>query len=133
MGSIDCFKDREVWEMGRRIRQCLYQVSRAFPAWELYGLGLQIRKSAVSLTANIAEGYGRKSWAENKRFCRISRASAQELRDHITTALDQDYLTRELWKILDSELISFVRMLNAYIRSMEKREASQRGTIIRGK
>ena len=125
MGSIDCFKDLEVWKNGRGIRQQVYRISRTFPAWERYGLDLQMRRTAVSITANIAEGYGRKSWAENKRFCRISRGSAQELRDHITTACDQEYISREIWRSLDTELISLVRMLNSYIRSMEKREASQ--------
>ena len=79
-----------------------------------------MRKAAVSTTANIAEGYGKQFLVENRRFRRISRGSALELRDHLTTAYDEKFVTSRVWKELDLELISLGQLLSAYIRSMTK-------------
>ena len=120
MKRVGCFKELEVWNKARRIRKRIYFITRSFPRWEQYGVGLQMRKAAVSTTANIVEGYGKQSLVENRRFCRISRGSALELRDHLTTAYDEKYVTSRVWKELDLELISLGQLLSAYIRSMTK-------------
>jgi four helix bundle protein len=96
---------------------------------ERYALGIQMRRAAISITANIAEGFGRQSWKENTRFCRISRGSAYELRDHLTTAFDQKYLSDEDFERLDHEIIIFIKQLNAYIGGMVRRSQKQQNSL----
>ncbi len=125
MRKFECFKQLEVWRKARCIRKQIYQITKTFPGFEQYALSMQMKRTAVSITANIAEGFGRQSWAENMRFCRISRGSAFELRDHLTTAYDERYISGNVCDELDRDLISVVQMLNGYIRSMTRREASR--------
>lgn len=84
---------------------------------EKYVLTNQLRRAAISITANVAEGYGRFSYRENLQFCRQARGSAYEVRDHLTTALDQGYLSESLWKELDAKAQRVIQILNGYIRS----------------
>ena len=82
------FEDVKAWQLGREFKKKIYKISEKFPKKELYTLAAQIRDAAVSITANIAEGYGRYSFQENIQFCRTSRASVNEVLDHLYTALD---------------------------------------------
>jgi len=111
------FKDLETWQIARQLRSELYRVVQTFPREESYGLAGQIRRAAVSITANLAEGYGRYSYQENLQFCRQSRGSVYELRDHLTTALDAGYISQETYAQLESMAMSVIRLINGYIRS----------------
>ncbi len=125
MTKVECFKQLEVWRKARCIRKQIYQITKTFPGFEQYALSVQMNRTAVSITANIAEGFGRQSWAGNMRFCRIRRGSAFELRDHLTTAYDEKYISGNVCDELDKDIIGVVQMLNGYIRSMTRREASR--------
>jgi four helix bundle protein len=83
------FKDLEVWKVARELRKEIYARSRALPDFEKYGLASQLRRAATSVTANIAEGFGRFSYQENVQFCRQARGSLFELADHLTTCVDE--------------------------------------------
>ena len=96
----------------------LYNVVTRLPESERYNLSAQIRRAAVSLTANIAEGYGRFHFKENIQYCRIARGSAYELIDHLITCQDERYLAKDEVEALHGELLTFVRLLNGYIRSI---------------
>jgi len=98
----------------------LYIAATRLPDSERYNLSAQIRRAAVSLTANIAEGYGRFHFKENIQYCRIARGSAYELIDHLITCQDERYLVKDEVEALDRELLTFVRLLNGYIRSIGK-------------
>lgn len=115
---IGTFQDLEVWKTGRAIRRQFYRVAQRLPNHERYNLASQIRRAAVSLTANIAEGYGRFHFKENIQCCRISRGSAYELIDHLIACQDETYLTAEETDSLHEELLTFLRLLNGYIRSI---------------
>ena len=117
------FTDLETWRFARRLRIEVYRISRGFPKNETFGLASQIRRAAVSVTANIAEGFGRYSYQENIQFCRQSRGSVYELRDHFTTALDAGYITKEQYSVLDRQTISVTKLINGYIRSTKERKA----------
>ena len=117
------FTQLEVWRVARKLRLEAYEMSRLFPKDEKYGLALQLRRAAVSITANIAEGYGRYSFQENMQFCRHSRGSAYEVRDHLIAALDAGYIPREMYKEATALAISVIRLLNGYIRSTRKLQA----------
>lgn len=114
------FTELRAWQAGRKLRLELYRVTRSFPQEEKFGLAAQIRRAAVSVTANLAEGYGRFSYQENIQFCRQSRASVYELRDHLTTALDAGYLPRDKYQQLETMAMGVLRLLNGYIRSTQK-------------
>ncbi len=118
MGTIRSCEDLEVWKAGREIRRHLYSVASCLPEKERYNLAGQIRRAAVSLTANLAEGYGRFHFAENIQCCRISRGSAYELRDHLITCSDEAYIDAPKFEALQQEMVQFLKLLNAYIRSI---------------
>jgi four helix bundle protein len=117
-GTVRTFQDLEVWQVGRDVRMRLYNVVTRLPESERYNLSAQIRRAAVSLTANIAEGYGRFHFKENIQYCRIARGSAYELIDHLITCQDERYLAKDEVEALHGELLTFVRLLNGYIRSI---------------
>ena len=115
--SVRDFTDLDAWKVARELRSSLCQMSRTLPSDEKYGLANQLRRAAVSITANVAEGFGRFSYRENMQFCRQARGSAYEVRDHLTTALDANYLSEKDWRALDAKAQRVIQVLNGYIRS----------------
>lgn len=87
------FPDLQVWQLARELRQEVYAVCARFPPDERFALAQQLRRATISLTANIAEGFGRYSYQENIQFCPLARGSAYVVRDHLITAADQRYIT----------------------------------------
>ncbi len=115
--KIADFTELETWKFARRLRAELYQVACSFPPDERFGLTAQVKRAAISVTANLAEGYGRYSYQENVQFCRQSRGSLYEIRDHLTTALDAGYISKEKYKELDAMATSAIRLVNGHIRA----------------
>jgi four helix bundle protein len=111
------FKDLEVWKAARDLRRESYKMAKTLPDFEKYGLAGQVRRAASSVTANIAEGFGRFGYQENAQLCRQARGSLYELRDHLTTCVDEGYLTLAEGKRLDALAQSVARLLNGYLRS----------------
>ncbi|WP_413933820.1 four helix bundle protein [Nitrospira sp. BLG_1] len=118
MAPARTFQDLEVWKLGRSLRRKLYEVAKTLPAEEHYNFAGQIRAAAISLTANLAEGFGRFHYKENAQFCRIARGSACEVQDHLLTCLDEGYIPPTLHQELNRELTTFLRTLNAYIKAI---------------
>lgn len=117
--------DLDVWRLGRELRRNIYAITRRFPSEERHVLLSQLRRAAISVTANIAEGLGRFSYRENVQFCRQSRGSAFELRDHLITAMDAGYISEGDWKEIDALSQRMIQVLNGYIRATQKRQLSQ--------
>ena len=115
--TIKDFKDLEVWQVARELRKEIYTLSRTLPDFEKYGLASQLRRAATSVTANIAEGFGRFSYQENVQFCRQARGSLFELADHLTTCVDEQYMSAEEGKRLEALIQRVGQILNGYIRS----------------
>ena len=88
------FEDVKAWQLGRVFKNKIYYITKKFPGDETYCLIQQIRRAGISITANIAEGYGRYSFQENINFCRISGGSTLEVLDHLYTASDQGYINQ---------------------------------------
>lgn len=86
MSKIENFKDLLIWQKGIDIAEKCYFLTKTFPKDEIYGMVQQIRRSAVSIPANIAEGYGRRSTAEYLRFLNIAQGSVNELQTHLILA-----------------------------------------------
>ncbi len=121
------FKDLETWRFARQLRVDAYRICKRLPKEETFGLASQIRRAAVSVTANIAEGFGRYSYQENIQFCRQSRASVYELRDHFTTALDAGHISNEEFARLEKQATSVIKLLNGYLRATKNRKEITRG------
>ena len=83
MSDIHDFKDLKIWQKGMDIAEKCYFLTKLFPKDELYGMIQQIRRSAASIPANIAEGYGRRSTPEYIRFLNIAQGSINELETHL--------------------------------------------------
>jgi four helix bundle protein len=118
--EIETFEDLDVWQVCREIRKKVYIVANDLPSMEQTGLARQLRRAAISLTANIAERFGRFHYRENIQFCRQARGSLYEILDHLTTCLDQGYIEPDRFQAMRSELLRAARLLNGYIRMLQK-------------
>jgi len=116
MGKTSSFEDLIVWQKGHLFVLEVYKLTKEFPREEVYGLTSQFRRAAVSITANIAEGYKRLSNKEKLRFYNIAQASLEECRYFLILSKDLEYI-KEVKK--EKELLEEVsKMLNAYCRSI---------------
>jgi four helix bundle protein len=113
MGKMEDFKDLKVWAKAHQLTLAIYRSTRTFPKDEMYGLTSQIRRASASIGANIAEGCGRRSDPEMKRFVQIARGSANELEYHLLLARDLHYLAVEEFTVLEATLLEIQRMLTA--------------------
>jgi four helix bundle protein len=102
--SIDTFEDLDCYKSGRELRKSVSRWTRTLPKEEQFRLKDQILRSSRSVTANIAEGFGRHHPQENLQFCRQSRGSLMETLEHLNTALDDELIApvdyeklREIW------------------------------------
>lgn len=123
--EIKTFEDLEVWKVCRELRRTIFKVTENFPAEERYRLVDQLRRAAISSTANIAEGYGRFHYQENIQFCRQSRGSLYEILDHLTTSVDQAYISAESYQDLRAQVLTAVRLLNGYLRMLQRTKLRQ--------
>ena len=114
------FEDLEVYQAARTFRNRLYELIKLLPPEEKFALALQMRKAAVSLTSNIAEGYGRFTWQDTTHFCRQSRGSLMELVDDINICLDRKYSQTEHLEELKQEASRILQMLNGYIKYLQR-------------
>ena len=119
------FEDLEVWQAARALRREFAELVKGLSSDERYRLVDQILRASRSVTANIAEGYGRFHYQENIQFCHQARGSLFELVDHLTVLLDETALSREEFEALRAEIFRIVRMLNGYIKYLQRRKAGQ--------
>ena len=104
---MEDFKNLKVWSKAHDLTSVIYKRTRTFPSDELYGLTSQIRRASASIGANIAEGCGRRSDAEMKRFVQIARGSANELEYHLLLTRDLQFLTPDEFKELEVKSSKF--------------------------
>ena len=112
--------DFELYNRARPFRKRVYQLIKTLPAEEKYCLEKQMRRAAVSVTNNIAEGHGRWHYQENMQFCRISRGSVGELIDDFNTCLDESYGNQTLAQELKDEAYDLINRINGYIAYLRK-------------
>jgi len=89
---IKTFQDLGAWREGHKLVLLVYTASNFFPKEETYGLKSQVRRAAVSITSNIAEGFSRKSYREKTQFYSISQGSVTELQNQLIIAKDVGYI-----------------------------------------
>lgn len=109
------FRELEAWKEGRKFRIAISSLVKKFPQEEKYRLTDQLLRCSRSITANIAEGYGRFHYQENIQFCRQARGSLMETLDHLICALDEGYITQETLDELENKYNHILKLLNGYI------------------
>ena len=113
------FKELIVWQKAHSFVLKVYSFSESFPKSELYGLTSQFRRAAVSIAANIAEGYVKKSPSDKVRFFNISLGSLEECSYYIILSKDLNYITEEQSVILDQLIGETEKILNTYITRIQ--------------
>ena len=116
MATIKTYRDLEVWQKAMSFVEDVYKAVRTFPREEQYGLADQIRRAAVSIPSNIAEGFGRDSNAEFLRFLSISRGSLYEVSTQLEIARRIGYLPPRTG--LYPKIVSIGKMLNSLRRRL---------------
>lgn len=109
------FQDLNVWKKAHAWVLGIYRLTECFPKHELFGLTSQLRRAAVSVPANIAEGFKKKGAADKARFYNISQGSLEECRYYLILAQDLGYAETDQ---LTADLDEIGRMLDAYLRAL---------------
>lgn len=115
---IQSFEQLEVWQEAHRLVLAIYRVSSQFPSEERYGITSQMRRAAVSIPANIVEGFKRRSRRDKAHFYNIAQGSLEEVRYYLLLARDLGYLLSA--EELGSQSDLTARLLHGLIRSLER-------------
>ena len=110
----------EIWVESRKLSNLVYEFTKDFPKEELYALTNQIRRCAISIPSNIAEGCGRQSAKETINFLHISRGSLYEVETQCFVALDQQYITKKQFENVYNSIQVCKRLLNGFINYYRK-------------
>jgi four helix bundle protein len=114
-------KRLDLWKKAMEMVTEIYAVTKAFPREELYGLTSQLRRAAVSVPSNIAEGLTRRSVADKLHFLNISQASLSEIDTQTEIAIRLGFLGEEKFALVQQNLIHVQRLLGGLIRSISHR------------
>ena len=120
MTTWNTFEDIEAYKLARELRRDVSRFCRVLPKEETHRLKDQIVRSSRSVTANIAEGFGRHHHQENAQFCRHARGSLTETLDHLNCALDEAYLAQGEYERLRASLEQVWKVLNGYIAYLQR-------------
>jgi len=115
------YKELKVWQKSYELCLKIYKITAKFSKEERYGLTSQIRRSAVSIPSNIAEGYGRKTTVDYVRMLYISYGSVCELETQISLAGDLGFIEKGEWVTAKKDIAEIERMLKALIKSLENK------------
>ena len=118
---VESFRDLDVWRLGLELAELIYRCTAQFPKSEVFGLSAQMRRAAVSVPSNIAEGRARNSSRDFLRFLSISRGSLAELKTQLELAIRLDYA--------DAELRSAVAQTDLLGRKLNRLQTSIRAKL----
>ncbi len=117
--AIQSYRDLRVWQEAMELCAHCYELTRAFPKEETFGMTAQIRRASASVAANIAEGYGREMTGSYVQFLRVSQGSLKELETHLLIAARVGITTVAAVEPLLTASNALGRMLRSLIRSLE--------------
>ncbi len=115
-GKIESFTDLRVWQEGHKLVLLIYKLTKSFPKAETYSLIDQMRRAVASITANIAEGFGRQGYKEKIQFYYIAKGSLTEVKNFVFIAKDVGYLSEEDYKSLIEQANIVDQLLQGLIR-----------------
>lgn len=116
------FEDLESWKLSRLLRNEIAVMVKSLPSEEKFKLADQLIRASRSVTANIAEGYGRFHYQENIQYCRQARGSLNEVLDHLICALDCKYINANELNLYREKINHILKILNGYIAYLKKRK-----------
>lgn len=114
------YRDLQVWSKAHNLTLELYRVSRQFLREEIYGITSQLRRAAVSIGTNLAEGCGRRTSSELARFVRIAMGAASELDYHLLLSRDLGFMAADEFTHASAALIEVRKMLTSFLNSVEE-------------
>jgi four helix bundle protein len=123
---INSYRDLKVWQEGMDLAEECYRLTRRFPQEEMYGITSQIRRAAVSVPANIAEGYGRDSRGEFVQFLRVAQGSLKEVETHLLLAQRIGYLSPDETGPMLIRADRMGRMLRSLYRVVQSKPATKK-------
>jgi len=118
MEKIKNFSDLEVWKKAHTLDIEIYKVTKPFPKEEMFSLINQMRRASISISSNIAEGFGRSSLKEKAQFYYIASGSLTELQNQLLVSKDVQYLSLEKFDSIFPLTIEIHKMLNGLIKSI---------------
>ena len=118
------FEDIKAWQLNREFRKNVFEAIKKFPKHENFALIPQIRRATISISSNIAEGFGRYSYQENIQFCRIARGSINEVLDQLYIAMDEKYITEIEFNGLYKRGREVEQAVNGYISFLKNQKSS---------
>ena len=121
------FRELQVWHKAHALTLDVYRATKSFPKDELYGLTSQIRRAAVSIGANVAEGSGKNSKADFGRFLQIALGSASELEYELLLSRDLGYVVPEIYQQLSEHVIEIKKMLTGFIQCLGQPKTGTEG------
>lgn len=116
------YTELEVWIEGRKLVDLVYTLTRKFPKEELFALTSQIRRAAISIPSNIAEGCGRRTSKDTLQFLHIARGSLYELETQFYLALDQQYITKKDFEKINSKILLCKKLISGFINYYKRIE-----------
>lgn len=119
MATINYFTDLVVWKFSHSLVLEIYRLLQTFPNYEQFALSDQMRRSAVSITSNIAEGFSRKGKKEKQQFYYLSKGSLTELQNQLILSKDLKYLSVDTFSKLFESSMEIHKMLNGLIYSLK--------------
>lgn len=131
--KIKSFEDLKVWQLSRKLRNDIFELTKGLPNEEKYRLKDQLIRASRSVTANIAEGYGRFHYQEYIQYCRQARGSLYEILDHLICAKDQGLIKPETLKKLRKDTTNCIRLLNgfiSYLKNAKKNDSIKESEVI---
>lgn len=117
---IRSFTDLDTWKEGHKFVLMIYEATETFPQSELYGLTDQLRRAAVSITSNIAEGFRRKGIKDKMKYYRMSLSSLTETQNQLLIGRDVHYLTLETFQKIAAQSVSVGKLLNGLLSATKK-------------
>lgn len=118
---MNSYQELEVWQQGINLTISIYKATSQFPTKEIYSLTSQMRRAAVSIPSNIAEGFDRHSTKEYIKFLRISIGSCAELETQVLIAKKLAYLDTNLYQNIYNQLNLIHKKLHALVTALEKK------------
>ncbi len=120
--EIKTFEDLDTWQISHKLVLEIYKVTKIFPKDELYGIVSQLRRAALSVTSNIAEGFSRYHYNDKIRFYHNARGSVSETKNCLIVSRDLQYITKEQYAALSDYSERALKMINGLIRSIESQK-----------
>lgn len=114
--KIQKFTDLDAWKEGHQLVLMIYKITKFFPKEEMFGLVSQMRRSAISITSNIAEGFSRQSYKEKIQFYSIAQGSVTELQNQLLIAKDIGYISESKFQQIAEKTIIVHKLITGLIK-----------------